>query len=63
VARTTAAKSDATTMLYVFADGDDALPIDFGGWSLEGAKWYVLKTQTKLAPSARRQSRAAGQAR
>lgn len=44
-ASTTAAGSDATTMLY----GDDpTIPIDFAGWSLEGAKSYLVKTQTKL---------------
>jgi hypothetical protein len=46
-ASSTVAKSDATTMLFVFSDGG-SLPIDFGGWSLEGAKSYLLKTQTKL---------------
>ncbi|MBA6441551.1 PASTA domain-containing protein [Streptomyces sp. GMR22] len=41
----TAAKSDATVMLY----GDDpAIPIDFAGWTLEGAKSYLKKTRTKL---------------
>ncbi|MFF4522518.1 PASTA domain-containing protein [Streptomyces bluensis] len=41
----TAAKSDATVMLY----GDDpTIPIDFAGWSLEAAKSYLAKTQTKL---------------
>lgn len=44
----TAAKSDVTTMLYDFSDGSDPYPIDFAGWSLEWAKSYVLKTQTKL---------------
>ncbi|MFJ1809469.1 MULTISPECIES: PASTA domain-containing protein [unclassified Streptomyces] len=43
----TATSGDATTMLYLFADGQ-SLPIDFAGWSLDGAKAYVEKTQTKL---------------
>ena len=43
----TATKSDATTLLYGFSDGQ-TLPIDFGGWNLEGAKSYLLKTRTKL---------------
>ncbi|MFI7504379.1 PASTA domain-containing protein [Streptomyces sp. NPDC049687] len=37
--------SDATTMLY---GEDPTIPIDFAGWSLEGAKTYLAKTQTKL---------------
>lgn len=44
-ASSTAARSDATVMLY----GDDpAIRIDFAGWTLEGAKSYLAKTQTKL---------------
>ncbi|MFE2938703.1 PASTA domain-containing protein [Streptomyces sp. NPDC059255] len=43
----TATDSDATTMLYLFPDGQ-SVPIDFAGWSLDGAKAYVEKTQTKL---------------
>ncbi|WP_399890168.1 PASTA domain-containing protein [Streptomyces sp. BBFR51] len=46
-ATSTAAKSDATTMLYLFSDGD-SVPIDFAGWSLDQAKTYMEKTQTKL---------------
>lgn len=34
-------------MLYLFSDGQ-SIPIDFAGWSLDGAKSYVEKTQTKL---------------
>ncbi|MEU1268133.1 hypothetical protein [Streptomyces sp. NPDC005799] len=43
----TVAKNDAATMLFQFSDGQ-TLPIDFAGWSLDGFKSYVLKTQTKL---------------
>lgn len=46
-ATSTATDSDATTMLYLFSDGQN-VPIDFAGWSLDGAKAYVEKTQTKL---------------
>ncbi|NEC87583.1 hypothetical protein G3I71_17495 [Streptomyces sp. SID12501] len=44
-ATSTADKSDATTMLY---GENPTIPIDFAGWSLDGAKNYVEKTQTKL---------------
>ncbi|WP_405924122.1 PASTA domain-containing protein [Streptomyces sp. NBC_00035] len=44
-ANPTAVGSDATTMLY---GTDPTIPIDFAGWSLEGAKSYLVKTQTKL---------------
>ncbi|MFJ1972116.1 hypothetical protein ACIO93_25940 [Streptomyces sp. NPDC087903] len=44
-ATSTATKSDATTMLY---GENPTIPIDFAGWSLDGAKTYVEKTQTKL---------------
>ncbi|MET8980903.1 hypothetical protein ABZX85_35410 [Streptomyces sp. NPDC004539] len=44
-APSTADKSDATIMLY---GENPTIPIDFAGWSLEGAKSYVEKTQTKL---------------
>ncbi|MEU0966896.1 PASTA domain-containing protein [Streptomyces sp. NPDC005917] len=43
----TAVKSDATVMLFGFSDGG-TIPIDFAGWSLQEAKSYLLKTQTKL---------------
>lgn len=46
-ATSTATDSDATTMLFLFSDGQ-TLPIDFAGWSLDGAETYVEKTQTKL---------------
>ncbi|WSQ11570.1 hypothetical protein OG604_29635 [Streptomyces sp. NBC_01231] len=44
-ATSTATKSDATTMLY---GEDPTIPIDFAGWSLDAAKTYLDKTQTKL---------------
>jgi hypothetical protein len=44
-ASSAATKGDATTMLY---GEDPTIPIDFAGWSLDGAKTYVEKTQTKL---------------
>ena len=48
-----ATTSDATTMLYRFSDGQ-SIPIDFAGWSLDGAKAYVEKTQTKLGTVAKK---------
>lgn len=44
---TTTTNSDATTMLYLFPDGQ-TIPINFAGWSLDAAKAYMQKTQTKL---------------
>ncbi|MET8075318.1 PASTA domain-containing protein [Streptomyces sp. NPDC005303] len=41
----TATTSDATTMLY---GEDPTIPIDFAGWSIDSAKTYMLKTQTKV---------------
>ncbi|WP_405869634.1 hypothetical protein [Streptomyces sp. NBC_00005] len=46
-ASSTAVSSDATTMLYGFSEGRP-FPIDFSNFDLEGAKSYLLKTQTKL---------------
>lgn len=46
-ATSTESRSDATTILYGASDGQP-IPIDFAGWSLEGAKTYMLKTQTKV---------------
>ncbi|MER5201389.1 hypothetical protein ACWD3J_49005 [Streptomyces sp. NPDC002755] len=42
----TTATSDATTML--FDNHGVTIPIDFAGWSLDAAKTYLDKTQTKL---------------
>ncbi|WP_203689384.1 hypothetical protein [Streptomyces sp. SID12488] len=50
-ATSTANKSDATTMLY---GENPTIPIDFAGWSLDGAKTYVEKTQTKLGTVTRK---------
>lgn len=47
VATSKATNSDATTMLYLFPDGQ-SIPIDFAGWSLVEATAYMQKTQTKL---------------
>ena len=44
-ASSTVTKNDATTMLY---GENPTIPIDFAGWSLDGAKTYLDKTQTKL---------------
>ncbi|THA71851.1 PASTA domain-containing protein [Streptomyces sp. A0958] len=46
-ATSAATNSDATTMLYLFPDGQ-SVPIDFAGWSLDEATTYMQKTQTKL---------------
>ncbi|WP_240982196.1 PASTA domain-containing protein [Streptomyces sp. S3(2020)] len=46
-ATSTATNTDTTTMLYLFPDGQ-TVPIDFAGWSLDGAKTYLEKTQTTL---------------
>ncbi|MFF1462051.1 PASTA domain-containing protein [Streptomyces sp. NPDC058330] len=46
-ATSTATNSDATTMLYLFPNGQ-SVPIDFAGWSLDEATTYMQKTQTKL---------------
>ncbi|MET8646436.1 PASTA domain-containing protein [Streptomyces sp. NPDC004096] len=46
VATSTATNSDATTML--FDNHGVTIPIDFAGWSLDVAKTYMEKTQTKL---------------
>ncbi|WP_405618622.1 hypothetical protein [Streptomyces sp. NBC_00076] len=51
VATSTATGSDATTMLY---GEDPTIPIDFAGWSLDGAKTYLDKTQTKLGTVAKK---------
>jgi hypothetical protein len=46
-AASTATSSDATTVLYLHSEGL-TIPIDFAGWSLDGAKSYMEKMQTKL---------------
>lgn len=46
-ATNTATNTDATTMLYLFPNGQN-VPIDFAGWSLDEATTYMQKTQTKL---------------
>lgn len=43
----TVTNSDATTVLYLHSEGL-TIPIDFAGWSLDGAKAYMEKMQTKL---------------
>lgn len=46
-ASSAATNSDATTMLYLFPNGQ-SIPIDFAGWRLDEATTYMQKTQTKL---------------
>ncbi|MFF0011734.1 PASTA domain-containing protein [Streptomyces sp. NPDC005374] len=46
-AASTATSNDATTVLYLHPQGL-TIPIDFAGWSLDGAKSYMEKMQTKL---------------
>ncbi|MFE7622632.1 PASTA domain-containing protein [Streptomyces sp. NPDC057509] len=46
-ATSTATSSDATTLLYLFPNGQ-SIPIDFAGWRLDEATTYMQKTQTKL---------------
>lgn len=45
-ATSAATHTDATTVLYLFPDGQ-SVPIDFAGWSLDEATTYMQKTQTK----------------
>lgn len=45
-AASTATSHDATTVLYGIRP--DTIPIDFAGWSLDGAKSYMEKMQTEL---------------